>query len=405
MKPFHKIIAALLAVIIIASAAGCVPVSFTKEWGYKYADKVMSKEYPIGMYIYSLYQAYSEAKTYAAKAKGYKENEPFTDLKITDGDGKKAVAKDWIKNKAEENMLSVIATDYLCKKYGATWDEAEIKTARKTAKDSWDMGPYANYGYYQPIKDEVEKYGVSEDSYKYIAGDSTVKQSALFKKLYDKNGVEEVKDKELSEFFEKNYTDCSYIPVHLYKSSTDASGNSKSEKFKKDKIKKIKGELQDIVDELSNGSTTFDKAAKKCEKEYGTTASDEVKDNVTTKEELKNNNADISSAVDKMKNGDAKLVVVGEDGDSPTAYIVVKNDIGKDTKKYVKNDSNRTTVLQNMKKDALTDLIKKEAKDLKKSSALTVNSGVIDKYDAGMFYEKPEETTAADTAAQNQQQQ
>ena len=47
MKPFYKIIAAFLAVIIVASAAGCVPVSFTKEWGYKYSDKTLSKEYAI----------------------------------------------------------------------------------------------------------------------------------------------------------------------------------------------------------------------------------------------------------------------------------------------------------------------------------------------------------------------
>ncbi len=400
MKPFHKIIAAFMAVILAASVAGCVPVSISKEWGYKYSDKTLSKEYSIGMYIYSLYQAYSEAKTYAEKAKGYKENEPFTDLKITDGDGKKAVAKDWIKEKAEENMLKVIATDYLAAKNGATWDEASIKASEKTAKDSWDMGPYANYGYYQPIKDQVEKFGVSEESYTYLAGDESVKQSALFSKLYEKGGSQEVSDKELTDFFLKNYADYSYIPVHLYSSSTDASGNAKSKKFDDKKIKKIKGELQAIVDELSDGSTTLDKAAKTCEKKYGTASADEVKNKVSTKEELKSSNADIAKAMDKLKNGEAKLVVVGESGDSPTAYIAVKNNLNKDVKKYINNDSNRGTVLQNMKKDALTDLIEKTAKELKKSSALTVNDGAVNKYDAGMFYEKPQETTAAAAAAQ-----
>ncbi len=400
MKPFHKIIAAFMAVILAASVAGCVPVSVTKEWGYKYADKSLDKEYSIGMYIYSLYQAYSEAKTYAEKAKGYKENEPFTDLKITDGDGKKAVAKDWIKEKAEENMLKVIATDYLAAKNGATWDKASIKASEKTAKDSWDMGPYASYGYYQPIKDQVEKFGVSEESYTYIAGDESVKQTALFDKLYAKGGLEEVSDKELTDFFLKNYVDYSYIPVHLYSSSTDASGNAKSKKFDAKKIKKIKGELQAIVDELSNGSTTLDKAAKTCEKKYDTASADEVKNKVSTKEELKSSNADIAKAMDKLKNGEAKLVVVGESGDSPTAYIAVKNNLNKDVKKYIKNDSNRGTVLQNMKKDALTDLIEKTAKDLKKSSALTINEGAVNKYDPGMFYEKPQETTAAAAAAQ-----
>lgn len=399
MKPFHKIVAALLAVILVASVAGCVPVSITKQWGYKYSDKTLSKQYDIGTYIYCLYQAYSEAKTYAQKAKGYKENEPFTDLKITDDDGKKAVAKDWIKDKAEENMLGVIAVDYLFKKDGATYDEAEMKAAKKQAQDAWDMGPYANYGYYQPIKAEVEQYGVSEESYAYVSYLASVKQSAIFDKLYDKGGLEEVTNKKLADFFLKNYVDYSYIPVHLYKSSTDSSGNAKSEKFDKKKIKKIKSELQTIVDELSNGSTTFDKASKKCIKDYGTTESDVVTNTVSTKEELESSNADIAKAYKKLKNGESTLVVVGESGDSPTAYIVVKNDLNKDVKKYTEG-TERKSVLQKMKGDALKDVIKKTGKDLKKSQALSKNDGTINRYDPSMFYEKPQETTAAATSAQ-----
>lgn len=101
-----------------------------------------------------------------------------------------------------------------------------------------------------------------------------------------------------------------------------------------------------------------------------------------------------------MKNGKAELVVVGESGDSPTAYVVVKNDINKDAKDYINNESNRNQVLQNMKQESLKDLIDKTAKDLKKSSALTVNEGVVNKYDPSIFYSKPEETTAAETSAQ-----
>ncbi len=398
MKPFYKVVAALMAVILVACAAGCVPVSLTKDWGYKYSDKTLSKEYAIGMYIYSLYQGYSEAKTYAEKAKGYKENEPFTDLKITDDDGKKAVAKDWIKDKAEETMLGIIALDYLCKKNDVKVDDAALKSARATAKDSWEMGPYASYGYYQPVKDQVEKYGVSLDSYTYMAGDASVKQQALFDKLYSKGGTQEVSDKDLTDYFLKNYVDYSYIPVHLYKSSTDSTGNSKSEKFKDAKVKKIKSELEKLAGEISDGKTTFEKAAQKCEKDYSTASADEVKGTVSTKEELESSNADIAKAMDKMSNGEAKLVVVGEKGDSPTAYIAVKNDINKDVDSYIKNDSNRTTVLQKMKGDDLKDLLEKTGKDLKKSDALTINEGAINKYQPDMFYEKPQETTAAAAA-------
>lgn len=399
MKPFHKILAALMAVVLAASAAGCVPFSLSKDWGYKYEDKTLNKEYDIGMYIYSLYQAYNQAKSYAQSAKGYKESESFVNLKIKDDDGKKAVAGDWIKDRAEELMLNAIALDYLCKKDGATWDEAAMTSAKSTAKDSWEMGPYASYGYYQPIKDEVEKYGVSLESYTYLAGDSSVKQQALFTKLYDKKGLEEVKDKELKDYFLKNYTDCSYIPVNLYTSSTDADGNSSSKKFGKKKIKTIKSELEALAEDISNGDTTFDKASEKCQKDYSVASTDVVKDNIATKSDLKQNNADIYKAYNKLKNGEASSIVVGESGDSPIAYIVVKNNINNQVKDYLNNSSNRTTVLQNMKSEDFTDFIEKTGKELKKSKALTINEGAINKYAADIFFEKPEETTAATTSA------
>lgn len=399
MKPFHKIIAALMAVVLAASAAGCVPMSLSKEWGYQYSDKTLDKKYDIGIYIYSLYQAYNQAASYAKDAKGYKENEPFTDLKIKDDDGKTAVAKTWIKDKAEETMLNLIALDYLCAKDEATWDEANMKSAVSSAKDAWEMGPYVSYGYYQPISDEVEKYGVSLESFTYAYGRAGVKQTALFNKYYGKDGIKEVTDKELTKYFVKNYVDYSYIPVNLYKSSTDKDGNSTSKKFGDKKIKKIKSELEELAEAISDGSTTFAKAATQCEKKYDTATADEVKNQVSTKSELKSNNADIYNAVTKLSKGKAKVVVVGESGDSPIAYIAVNNDINKDVDTYIKNDSNRTSVLQGMKSEELTDTIEKTAKQLKKSKSLTVNEGVINSYDAGMFYEKPEETTASSTAA------
>ncbi|MCH5304799.1 MAG: hypothetical protein J1E41_08050, partial [Ruminococcus sp.] len=341
------------------------------------------------------YQAYSQAKTYAEKSKDYKEDESFMDIKITDDDGNKAVAKDWIKDEANKIMLNLIALDYLVAKDDASWDEASMESAKSTAQDSWDMGPYASYGYYQPQKDELSKYGVSFESFSYASYEASVKQNALFNKLYDKGGLEEVSDKDLTDYFVENYVDYSYIPVNLYKSSTDADGNSTSKKFSDKKIKRIKNELEEIADELSSGDTTFGKAAKKCEKNYDTASADEVKDTVSTKKDLESNNADIYKAVNKLSAKKASVITVGEDGDSPIAYIVVRNDIKKDIDDYIKSDSNRSTVLQNMKSEDLNDLIEKTGKELEKSDALAINEGAVNKYDSNMFYVKPEATTAA----------
>ena len=87
MRTFKRVLAAVIAVVLVLSVASC---SLTKEWSYQYGDKT----YDIGVYIYALYSSYTTAQTYAADAKGYKENESFMDLKIKDSDGKKAVARD-----------------------------------------------------------------------------------------------------------------------------------------------------------------------------------------------------------------------------------------------------------------------------------------------------------------------
>lgn len=403
MKPFQKILAALLVAVLIVSAAGCGHMSLSKEWSYKYSDKTLDTQYDIGVYIYSLYQAYNSAKTYAEKSDKYKDNEPFMDIEITDDDNKKAVAKDWIKDEAEKISLNLVALDYLCAKDGATWDEASMASAKQTAKDTWEMGPYASYGYYQPQKDELEKYGVSFDSFFLSVYAANVKQTALFAKLYDKGGTQEVSNKELSDYVAKEFVGYSYYPVNLYTQTTGEDNNPVSKKFDDKKIKKITADLEDAAKDITSGATTFDKALEDAKKDYNVSDTDVKKDQYAKPDDLKSENEDIYNAVQKMKNGEAQVVTVGADGDSPIAYVVVKNKItDKAAEEYIAQESNRSATLSTMKKDDLTDLLEKTAEDLKKSSALQKNEGAINSYDPGMFFEKKEETTSANDSSNDE---
>ena len=82
MKPFQKVIAAALAIVLIASVAvGCTPVSFGKEWSYKYKDDVLNEELGIGVYIYELYSAYNQAQSFAEKVDGYSSSKSFMALR------------------------------------------------------------------------------------------------------------------------------------------------------------------------------------------------------------------------------------------------------------------------------------------------------------------------------------
>lgn len=402
MKPFQKVVAALLAVVIVVSmAVSMASCSLSKEWSYKYGEK----QYNIGVYIYALYNAYQSAETYAKDAKGYKEGESFLDLKIKDDDGKTAVARDWILDKASETARQLVALDKLVKEKGATWDEATMKTAVQSTKDAWEMGPYAMYGanYYNPLSKELEPYGVSYESFQQLyvsqAGSSpyTVKSGAVFEKIYGKGGSSEVSDKELTDYFLKNYADYSYIPVKLYESKTGEDGNATNTKFSDKKTKKIKEVLKGYVEDINSGKSDYNEVAKNCEKKYSVTSEEEVKNRVDNLDTLKTQDEEVYKSVKKLDNGIAELIIKDEKGEAPTAYIIVKNDINKDKKTYIDGEQ-RTSVLQSMKGDDYKDMMKKEAKNLSKDKKFQQNDGAINSYNPDMFYEKPEETTSSDGA-------
>lgn len=396
MKPFQKVIAATLAILVALSAASCTPLSFSKQWSYEYDDETLSVQYDIGVYIYSLYQAYNEAATFAEGAEGYVENESFMDLEITDDDGNTAVAKDWIKTEADKIMMNLVALDYLVAENGATWDEASMKSAKDTAQESWDMGPYASYGYYSPMKDELEPYGISVESFAFSSYVANIKQNALFGRLYDEGGLEEVSDKELENHVIKNYLSYSSIPVNLYTSTTDDEGASASKKFGKKKIAETKAGLEAIAQQLSDGTITFDEAKDKAVDDYEIDETSVTTDSIGSKDTVKSNNADIFKALKKLSINEATVITVGEDGDSPIAYIVFKNDVKDGAKSYVKE--NHASVLSDMKEEDITNLLKETADKLRESDALKVNEGVVGKYDSNMFFVKVDATEAETTA-------
>ena len=101
--------------VIAVAAVGCTPISLNAEWAYK-TDKV---ELPIGVYSYSLKTAYSQAQNYASKLASYDEaSDSWLDLEITDDEGDKAVAREWIKNEADKMCLNYIAVDNLVEELG-----------------------------------------------------------------------------------------------------------------------------------------------------------------------------------------------------------------------------------------------------------------------------------------------
>ena len=391
MKPAVKISSLLLAVVMLISVLLVSGCSLGKEWSYKTSDKELS----IGVYIYALKNSYAEALSYAKKADDYDGTKSdWLDKEITDDDGNKAVARQWIKDKAEETCLQFLALEKVVKDEGASIDEATIEAYNEQAKTYWEVGPYSSYGYVMPYRDEYEPYGVSYESYRYCMSDAQANYSAAFKALYEKGGSKEVSDEELIKFVNENYTSYNYFQVDLTEASTDEAGESKTVALSDEKAKEILDQLDGYVKDVDKG-TKFDDIVSKYMESSGLTespASPKIED--LEKSSLGD---DVKEAIKKLENGKAAVVKVGE-GDSAIAYLVYKDDITKGSEEYIADESNRSSALSAMKTDEFKDYLKKVAED----SGYEKN-GAVDSYDPKMFFAAEEPTTTAEESSDDKE--
>lgn len=386
MKQAVKIGSLLLAILMVFTAVFASGCSLQKQWSYKTSDK----ELAIGVYIYNLDVAYQQALEYAKKLDDYDgTNDKWLDLEITDDDGTTAVARQWMKDKAEELTLTALAVEKGLKDEGATVDSATLQAADEQAKTNWNVGPYANYGYVMPMSKELEPHGVSFDSYKYAASEVPAMQQVLFNTLYEKGGSQEVSDAELEKFFNENYVDYGYLSANLYESSTDEAGTTNNVALSEDAVKQITDKFDGMVKDLNSGKA-FDDVTKAYTEAEGL-STDSVVNNT---ELLKNFSAgdELKVEIEKLDSGKAATVKVGE-GDSAMIYLVYKKDITAIAKDYLESASNRSEVLTNMKTDDFKTYIKDLIKELKYEK-----NAAVDSYDPKMFFVAEKPTTTAESS-------
>ena len=378
---FGSLLLAVMMVFTCVFASGC---SLNPEWSYKSGDF----ELPIGVYIYSLDVAFQQGHALAKELDDYDAtNDKWLDLEITDEDGNTAVARQWIKDKAQEMCLKYIAIEQAIKAEGATVDSASLKAADEQSKEYWEVGQYAAYGYIMPMSKELEPFGISYDSFRYCTSQYSVNYGTLFQALYAKGGSQEVSDSDLKDYFNDNYVDYSYFQVNLYEATTDEAGESTNVALSKDEIKKITSELEGYAKSI-NSDKSYDDAVDKYMKandlkESPSIDSTEILENSSVGDELK-------KAIEKLDNNKATTVKVGE-GDSAIMYLVYKKNVKDYADDYLESESNRSSVLSNMKTDDFDKYLEElvEKLDYEKS-------GAVDKYDPKMFFVAEEPTTAAE---------
>ncbi len=388
MKNYMKIVAVVLALVIALSAASC---SLSKDYSYKTSDT----ELPIGVYIYALYSAYNQAQGFAQKLdtydseKGtYDGNKSFLKLEITDDDGNKATADEWIKDNADKTMRDILATQKLFKELGATVDEATLSGYEQSCKEYWDFGPYyAYYGeqYKNPYKDIFEPLGVSYDSFYMATYYNSALKEAVFDKLYGEGGTKAVAEEELTKYFTDNYTSYKYFNTNLYESkaqdTTDENGETTQENvdvaFSEEKTAEYKSAFENYAASINAGESY-----KSVVERYMSDYSVENDPTVENVEIMKDSTIgeDLVAEIEKLSEGTASTKVIGEEN-TAVLYLFYKEPISEQISTYIGDKDKKKSVLQSYKQEEFDDYIKEVGEGLEITISSSAKNFSLSKFE------------------------
>ncbi|MCM1530098.1 MAG: hypothetical protein NC093_08910 [Alistipes sp.] len=255
MSYIKKTIAAVSAVALAVSMAGCTP---NIGGGSKTALTVDGYEVPAGVFIYYTMQGYNEAVSVLQNNTGSAPT--VKDVRNSNIDS--IDSTDWIQNKATDYVVDYVN---ILKEFDAIGGELtpeEIDEAEAMANNFYEQTPL------------VEENGVSLDSLKDISL-SIYKEQALFKHYYGFDGEEGCTEDELKAYFDENYARVKYLAIDL----TDSEGN----KVSADEERKLRALAEEYVEQINSKSSDLEKlqeveAVSQAYDEYkaaSTTAADE----------------------------------------------------------------------------------------------------------------------------------
>ena len=347
MKLFQKLTAAALALVLAAGTAACS--GSDKTW----AAKNDALTVPIGAYIYYEYLAYQNASSQVADA-----SKPVLEQTVEDKN-----AEEWIREKALDYTKLLFVADAKMKEMDLALTGDEETQAKSDASSQWTQ-----YG------STLEGYGISKESFSLATAQFSAKSNRIFDAIYGKNGTNPVSDDDLKSYFEKNYTDFTYLIVPLYNPTTYAALDEKT-------AADYKKTFDGYAEQLNKGEKTFAEIEDACKKKLSLDSA--PTQNVTAAlDDASGYPESLKKLIAGMKAGEAKTLDVTD----ANAYIlVVKHDITQKTESQFSSDSGREAVLNKLKSQEFSDLMEEEAKKL---TGLTINQKAIDSFKPAMFVTK-----------------
>ncbi len=234
MSKFKKILAAISSLAIALSLTACADTSW--------ASKINGTEISAGVYIFYLINGQKDASTKVSDS-----SKDVFSQKIGDVD-----ATTYIKDYATNECKRLVAISDKFNQLGLALTDTDKKAIANTVNNIWDQ----NEKYYT-------NNGISKKSVSTIV-DASTKETKIFEKLYEANGLEPVPQADIDAKFNSEYARIKMIPLPL----TDKEGNALSTEDKAKLLDKAdayserlkKGEkFNDIYDEyLKSVSSSTD---------------------------------------------------------------------------------------------------------------------------------------------------
>ncbi|ARP49437.1 hypothetical protein B6259_00150 [Ruminococcaceae bacterium CPB6] len=373
----------LACALVVGAAAGCT-IGKDESWCAKTANLTL----PSGVYIYELYNAYSEAQSKTTTA----------DMKKAKIDNKDAMT--WVNDRAKQLTNELFVLNDKMKQMKLSLTSSENSAVEQAAQNAWA----------QQFSSTLADKHVSESSFQTAYAEYIYQLRKVFMGTYDAGGSKAIPTSTQKDYFEKHYSDIEYMFVPLEKPASSASSGAVSSAasaaagsaaatssgttaMTASEKAALKKELDGYLSQIRGGKTTLKAASTSFANAHGTSDTYQAMtgdmDSSTVASSLP---TDMISAVKGMKAGETRLL----EASSSYYVLITKNDIKEKADSFLKNGDNRLQLLYALKGETFLQDIENEAKSYK---GATWNDAVTKKFTADLYYTAPSSTASAASAA------
>ena len=397
MKHLKKLVAAICAVAITLSVAGCADVSTI--------GSVDNQTINAGIYLLYEQTAIGEAQQEVddqLKAMGTSaskiENFSYYNYNVQD-----KTFSQYVQDRTLEQVKQYVAIQNKFKELNLSLTDEEEETVKTSVKKMWDTEiSYYGYSTGKTYGQNYEAGGISKKSYEAVQLVNKMSEK-VFDAYYEKNGISPTDEKDIATYFYDNYGRFQIIQVSLKEGNGDKITTDEGKKAKKEQAqgyvdRLLAGEDYETVYHEYEDQVAKEKADAEAESNSGASskAFSESSSAVSSASETASDDTTSSGASDSTEEEHDHEFLLSKKDTSPSEefikwafeletgkggvyeddsvyYAVVRRDIKEREDWLTENHSN---VLHVMKDDDYEAMLNETAKDY----ALDLNNDALNRY-------------------------